>query len=79
MLDPPFNSDCITFKGASMSALPDVPRTVRSNSFGELKKKGKKKKKTAEKCHHIFAFAWLAHKNRRKQALSLNGLSEMKL
>lgn len=45
MLDPPFNSDCITFKGASMSALPDVPRTVRSNSFGELKKKGKKKKK----------------------------------
>lgn len=36
---PPFNSDCITFKGASVSALPDIPHALRSNSFEEYKKK----------------------------------------
>lgn len=42
-----------------MSALPDLPSSVRSNSFRELKRKKKE-----EMFHHIFAFAFTPRSRR---------------
>lgn len=55
ILDPPFNSDRITFKGASVSARPDRPRLCAFQFLWGIKEK--KKKNPAETFHHIFVFA----------------------